>query len=249
MLIEDKFLFLSLPRCISTAFYVSSLKQGIVVKRVNDEIDKSNSKLDLYKDSGIKQLSHAHETVSELRNKFGKDYPIISVKRNKYERFYSFYKKFCKELIDNRFDIKMENHFEYFTNISPENFFNFKNIKLTDDYSELTTKFKEIHNLDFTEYNNKIQYSFNSLIYFMLKPMSHWTEYESNIKWFDFTDLSKLETWVSYELNKNFKLERVNSSEHTKLNPKMVIDTDFKDLYDKTYRNYDLDTKLNRSLL
>jgi hypothetical protein len=83
----------------------------------------------------------------------------------------------------------------------------------------------------------------------MLKPMSHWTEYESNIKWFDFTDLSKLETWVSNELNKDFKLERVNSSEHSKLNPKMVVDKNFMDLYDKTYHNYDLDTKINRSLL
>ena len=83
----------------------------------------------------------------------------------------------------------------------------------------------------------------------MLKPISHWTEYESNILWFEFTDLSKLENWVSTQIGKDFKLERVNSSEHTKLNPKMVIDANFKDLYDKTYRNYDLDTKLNRSLL
>ena len=249
MLVENKFLFLSLPRCISTAFYVSCMKQGLDVKRVNEEIDELNLKLDLNKESDIKQIAHAHETVSELRNKFGKSYQIITVRRNKYERFYSFYKKFCKELIDNRFDIKMENYFEYFTNISPENFFNFKGIKLTDDYAELTAKFKEIHNLDFSVHNNKIQYSFNSLIYFMLKPMSHWTEYDSNIKWFDFTDLSKLEMWVSNELNKDFKLERVNSSEHKKLNPKMVVDKNFMDLYDKTYHNYDLDTKINRSLL
>jgi len=249
MLVENKFLFLSLPRCISTAFYVSCMKQGVIVNRANDEIDKSNDKLNLNDVNDLRQLSHAHETVSQLREKFGKEHQIISVRRDKYERFYSFYKKFCKELIDNRFDIKMENYFEYFTNISPEIFFDLKGLSLTSDYSEITTKFKEIHNLDFSEYGNKIQYSYNSLIYFMLKPMSHWTEYESNIKWFDYTDLPSLENWVSKEINKDFRLERVNSSEHKKLKPKMVIDDDFMRLYDKTYGNYDLNTKINRSLL
>jgi hypothetical protein len=225
------------------------MKQGIIVNRANDEIDKSNDKLNLNDVNDLRQLSHAHETVSQLRGKFGKEYQIISVRRNKYERFYSFYKKFCKELIDNRFDVKMENYFEYFTNISPEIFFDLKGLSLTSDYNEVTTKFKEIHNLDFSEYNNKIQYSYNSLIYFMLKPMSHWTEYESDIKWFDYTDLPSLENWVSKEINKDFRLERVNSSEHKKLKPKMVIDDDFMRLYDKTYGNYDLNTKINRSLL
>lgn len=249
MLVENKFLFLSLPRCVSTAFYVSCLKQGISVRRVNEEIDKSNTKLDLNKDSDIRQLSHAHETVSELRTKFGDEYQIVSIKRNKYERFYSFYKKFCKELIDNRYDIEMMDYFEYFTNLNSETFFNLKDIRLTADYGEVTNKFKEIHNLDFSKFDIKIQYSFNSLIYFMLKPISHWTEYESNIMWFSYDNLIEFENWVSNTINKDFKLDRVNSSEHKKLNPKMVIDNKFIDLYDKTYRNYDLDTKINRSLL
>ncbi len=249
MLVENKFLFLSLPRCISTAFYVSCMKQGLDVKRLNSQIDKDNSKLDLTNPKDIIQLSHAHESVSELKNSFGKNYPIITVKRDKYERFYSFYKKFCKELIDNRFGIEMRDYFDYFTQIEPKIFFDYGDLKLNSDYNEITTNFKKLHNIDFSAYNNKIQYSFNSLIFFMLKPVSHWTEYDPNLVWFDMKDLKKLELWVSDITNKDFKLERVNSSNHKELNPKMVIDSEFIELYDRLYGNYDLDTKINRTLL
>jgi hypothetical protein len=249
MLVENKFLFLSLPRCISTAFYVTCLKQNIDVKRVNNHIDSFNKKLDINKPEDIIQLSHAHEKVSELKRAFGEEYPIITVKRDKYKRFYSFYKKFCKELIDNRYDIQMNDYFEYFTNMETEMFFDYKNIDINSNYDDLTTAFKIKHKLDFSKFSSKIQHSFNSLIFFMLKPMSFWTEYDPNLIWFDYDNLSSLEEWVSKEINKDFKLERVNSSEHKKLKPKMVVDDDFMRLYDKTYGNYDLNTKINRSLL
>lgn len=40
MLVENKFLFISLPRCASTSFYISCIKNELDIQHYNDFIDE-----------------------------------------------------------------------------------------------------------------------------------------------------------------------------------------------------------------
>jgi hypothetical protein len=95
MLVDNKFFYLSLPRCASTSFHYSCLVNGIDVQTYNGEWEKSNSDVDFKSVDKMKLMDyiyHGHESIVELQSKFGNEYPIISVRRQRHERFYSLYK-------------------------------------------------------------------------------------------------------------------------------------------------------------
>jgi hypothetical protein len=69
----------------------------------------------------VYDINHFHETINELTETFGREYDIISVRRNRYERFISLWKHVI-DLVNDRYpsnvtdtlrSIKLENLFFY----------------------------------------------------------------------------------------------------------------------------------------
>ncbi len=95
MLVDNKFLYLSLPRCASTAFNYSCILNNVNLQTFNGEWEKSNLTIDfnsIEKSKIMNHIYHGHESISDLQSKFGDEYPVIAVKRQKHERFFSLYK-------------------------------------------------------------------------------------------------------------------------------------------------------------
>jgi hypothetical protein len=64
----------------------------------------------------------------------------------------------------------------------------------------------------------------------------YYHNFDPSIIWFDFSELHKLEEWVSNKLNIDFKLEKINSSKKYKLNFK--LDDKFIETYNSIYDLY-----------
>ena len=95
MLIDNKFFYLSLPRCASTAFHYSCILNDVDVQTHNGEWETANADIDfksIDKSTLMNYIYHGHESIVDLQNKFGVEYPVIAVKRQRHERFYSLYK-------------------------------------------------------------------------------------------------------------------------------------------------------------
>jgi hypothetical protein len=67
--------------------------------------------------------------------------------------------------------------------------------------------------------------------------MSFLHNHNPDIIWFDIKELNKLEEWVSNELNIDFKLEKINSSQH--FETKLKLDNEFIEKYNKIYGTFD----------
>ena len=101
MLVDNKFIYLSLPRCASTAFHYSCLVNDVNVQTHNGEWELANSDIDFKsvdKKDLMNYIYHGHESLIDLQSKFGRNYPIIAVKRQRHERFYSLYKHILFDL-------------------------------------------------------------------------------------------------------------------------------------------------------
>jgi hypothetical protein len=80
----------------------------------------------------------------------------------------------------------------------------------------------------------------------LFTPVVELTNNDPKIIWFDIDNLGELENWVSKELNKDFKMEKINSSKH--INSVIEINDDFKQKYDELYKEFD-QRKINKTLL
>ena len=263
MLVDNKFFYLSLPRCASTSFHYSCLVNGIDVQTYNGEWEKSNSDVDFKSVDKMKLMDyiyHGHESIVELQSKFGNEYPIISVRRQRHERFYSLYKHIL-------FDFQrlgFVRFYEAFSKLSLNELFFFTKNDITNkkqrwniicDYLidrglleervdvSVTSKFRKSEEEYFKI--DKKGYVVN-MIDILLTPISFWTNNDPNIIWFDFEELGKLESWVSDKTEKSFQLCPVNSSKHMEC--KIVLDDNFKEKYDKIYDYYDF-PKNNKTLI
>ena len=95
MLVENKFLFVSLPRCASFSFYISCIRNGFETNHFEQSwYDKSAYLIDLSMNNEMMAdiIAHNHERLSDLITKFGNEYDIITIERNRYERFISVWK-------------------------------------------------------------------------------------------------------------------------------------------------------------
>ena len=95
------------------------------------------------------------------------------------------------------------------------------------------------------EISKEVSYIKNMLdILFM--PVVELTNNDPNIIWFDIDNLGDLENWVSKKLNKEFKMEKINSSKH--FNSVIEINDNFKQKYDNLYKEFD-QRKTTKTLL
>jgi hypothetical protein len=245
MLVDNKFLYISLPRCGSTSFHYSCIVNGIDVKNLDTKGDFDNSKIDFnsMNESDIMNfIQHAHEPLSELQNKFGYDLPIISVNRNKYDRFYSLYKHIIFDL--DRIELKELSY--KFSKFTLDELFFFH----TSDVMTKRNRYDIIKEYLFDimpelKYNESYRYVVN-IIDILLTPLSHWHTHNKNIIWFTIDEMYKLEEWVSNITNTEFKLKHINSSSFIETN--IQLDSKFMLRYDSIYERYE-SPKSNNSII
>lgn len=245
MLIDNKFIYVNLPRCGSTSFHYSCILHDLEIKNMTDDWDNINSKID-FKNIDEKNImdviGHGHEVLPLLRKKFGFQYPIIAVKRDRHETFYSLYKHVI-------FDLKRAKAleaYEYFKNMTLDELFFFKteDISSPEKRLHLINDFllkNKLTNRAVTSSKNMTLYSEEyvvNIIDILITPFSHWHNHDKDIIWFDIKDLESMEKWVSSKIGKPFYLKRVNSSQHIEC--LLKLDENFKDRYNRIYDFYDL---------
>jgi hypothetical protein len=232
MLVEDKFYFISLPRCASTSFMASCVKNNLKIKHLSDRHNIENQlkfidEIDYNKFQY--QFSHIHEPIDLLVKRFGDQYDIISVKRDKYERFISLWKHLLHEVY-----VKEDKEiYQKCLKMDVNDILFYKSSDIKDDLNIFNTveTFIERNKL------NNISRAGKNMIAILLKPHSGYHQHNSNIIWFDFNNLSKLEKWVSDRLSFEFKLLKINSSQHFDCN--LSLNDYFKKKYDSIYEIYD----------
>jgi len=232
MLVDNKFIFVSLPRSASTSFYITCLKKGIKIEHYDTIIGLNKIEVDVSDDNEYiaDNIYHAHERLTSLEKKFGNQYDVISVKRDRHERFLSLW----KHVIDETHRIGEHDIFERFTQLDVNDilFYNSENLVNIKDKINIikrivdNKKFKDIHPQIVTMVN------------ILITPVSQYHNNDPRIKWFDFKKLNELEEWVSNKLGIEFKLEQSNSSKH--FNSKLRLDETFIKKYNEIYDIYDI---------
>jgi hypothetical protein len=243
MLVDKKFIFISLPRCASTSFMITCLKNKIPLEHLNPNHDNQlNNIIDWEKMNNEEladSLVHAHEPLYKLQEKFGVNNQIISIRRNKYDRFLSLWKHIIDELHRvGKLDIadifsKLTTN-DIFDNITPNDIYNSENrYKVIDDF---LTKLEILKEESYTK----------NMLDILFTPVVELTNNDPNIIWFDINNLGELENWVSKKLNREFKMEKINSSKH--FNSVIEINDDFKEKYDNLYREFE-ERKTNKTII
>lgn len=259
MLVENKFFFISLPRSASTAFTESCILSKFDIKYVdsrfdiiyeNDKVyqyvnvwhhDNKNLDAPFYKVTNEKMeidtnlfgkkfiISNLHERLIHMFDRFGYNYPIIAIKRQKLDRFISTFQKVL-EII---YDLDDKESYEKLKKVSHQDLFCF------DRNLILEEKFEEISKIviDELKLNRKNEELLVGTLQLLFKPMSYYHNNNINIKWFDLYDedsLLEMEEWVKDITKKNFKLIKSNKTpkhiEHS-----LKITEDFKYFYDSIY--------------
>lgn len=247
MLIDNKFLYLSLPRCGSTSFHYSCMVHGLQLSSVRVEWDICNNSIDFHNIDESKILDsivHGHEPVIDLQKKFGAHLPIIAVKRQRHERFYSLYKHCISDLyrcgaydaanflknirLDELFFFKKEDLVSYETTLMCINNFLLSKNLIT----------KKIFNFRTLSLDLNVEQNIVNIFYIMLTPLSILHNHNPNIIWFDINKLSELNFWVSNQIGKSFEIKKVNSSKHIECN--LMLDDLFREKYNSVYDYYDL---------
>jgi hypothetical protein len=235
MLVDNKFLFISLPRCASTSFFITCIRNNINTKHCGDYFD-NYIKSNLDKFQSIKSndeladiLGHPHESIKMLESKFGNGYDIISVKRNKYERFISLW----KHAIDEMYRLGEIDVYKKFIELNIDDilFFSKNDVANKFDVNKLVKQFLKNNEIETT--SKKIL----NIISIVFTPYSEYHNNDSRIIWFDFNELYKLEEWVSNKLNRTFVLEKSNSSKLFDCN--IELNEYFINKYDLIYGAYD----------
>ncbi len=240
MLVENKFIYISLPRCASTSFAISCAKNRLNVKTLINEHQLEYDAIDITMDNEMiaDSFYHMHEPLDYLESKFGNNYEVVSVKRNRHQRFLSLWyhiidEEFRTGLIENYNKlIKMDEN-DIFFDITPSDV-------LRDTHQEYVTHFITKHKL--IEYGGRLA----NMLSVLFLPCSTWHQHNKKIIWFDIDKLYELEEWVSNKLNINFKLEKINSSKHFTGNLKMT--DNFINKYNSIYDRFDL-TKTIKTFL
>ena len=243
MIVDKKFIFISLPRCASTSFMITCLKNKIPIEHLNSNFDNQLIKINEWEKMNNEELSdsllHAHEPLYKLQEKFGVTNQIISIRRNNYDRFLSLW----KHIIDELYRIKKLDIADIFSKLTTNHIF--ENIKSNDIYNS-ENRYKVIDNfLTKLEISKKESYIKNMLD-ILFTPIVELTNGNPNIIWFDIDNLVELENWVSNKLNTDFRMEKINSSKH--FNSAIQINGEFKEKYDNLYKEFD-QRKINKTLI
>jgi len=228
MLVNDKFIFISLPRCASSSFMLTCVRNGLTLNHANPDHDNQYYDLSLNNDDLLETITHAHERIIELKMRFGDSYDVIAIKRDKYDRFLSVWNFAVK--ISKKYGNDV---YETMRNLTIDEILFFDpNRLLKSEIKKTTNEFLEKYG-----FTDKVDDYFKNILFIVWEPLSTWHNHDSNILWFDFNKLNELEDWVSSKIGKPFKLEISNSSRDIK--SELKIDDHFIEKYDKIYSRFD----------
>jgi hypothetical protein len=208
---------------------ITCLKKNIKLEHYNENLNDQNVDLTLDNELIADYLNHGHETTTNLINKFGNNYDIVSIKRNKYETFISLYKHVIDEIYRHG-DSKLVKTLKSFD----ENDLFLFNPDIINDSEDFSNKLSELFNTPRNSVYN--EHSLN-ILKILFSHNSHYHNNYPTIKWFDFTKLNEFEEWVSNKLSKTFKLEKINSSQH--FNCKLQNNENFRKKYDEFYYRFE----------
>ena len=246
MLIDNKFIFINLPRCASYAFHISCLRNNFDIEFYKSpklsEVDLKILK-EMDNDKLVIKLPHPHERIVFLQEKFGKDYPTIAIKRDNYETFISLYKQLIRMLtLNEEMDIaeKLQKY-----SVDDILFFN-KEMTLGSDNNRENLINEFIEKLNINSKNQKTQKFMKEFIRTLVSPKSWFHNNDPNIIWFDIDKIYELENWVSNITNTEFKLEKINES--NKIYCNLILNDTFKKKYDSIYSEYNT-FKKNKSII
>ena len=237
MLVDDKFIFISLPRCASTSFHISCIRNNIDIKFAKSSENDQHYDLSLSNGDLVNKMTHIHERTYELDLEFGNTYDIIAIKRDRHERFVSLWKFFIKE--SKLYGNDVHQIIKALT-IEDILWFNISDLDKTKIQKTIDL-FLIKHNL-----TNKVDDYFKNLLFILWQPTSFWHNNDKRIKWFDFNKLNELAEWVSNKLGKTFKLEHSNSSNDIETN--IILNDKFIKIYNNMYDIFDLQ-KNNKTLI
>jgi hypothetical protein len=233
MLVDKKFYYISLPRCASTSFHYTCLRHRIPIQTLSEDMDLQYQNINVgdFTNEELKtKYVHMHEQLTTLQKKFGENYPVIAVKRDRHETFISLW----KYIIDHvRLEYKQD-LYEKFSKLTIDDILFFKPSTLPVDYS----KIEKLAIIFFKKNNIEWKPYLLNLMITLYIPKSAWHGDNKNIIWFDFNKLNEMEEWVSSILEKPFKLENFNTSQHIKSSIK--LDNHFKSKYNSVYDIHDI---------
>lgn len=229
MLVDNKFIFLSIPRTASTSFHISCVRSNLDIKFANESYNNQYYDLSLSNVDLMESTGHPHEPIYDLTKQFGNKYNIIAIKRDRHQRFLSLWK-----FIIQRSKIYGDDIYEILKSLTINDILafdlsNLNKIEITNSIDLFLIK----HNLV-----NKVDAYFKNLLFILWQPTSMLHNNDSHIIWFDFNKLYELEEWVSNKLNIDFKLENTNTSKH--INCNLKLDNTFIERYNHYYLKYEL---------
>ncbi len=235
MLVDNKFIYINLPRCASTSFVISSYRRNITLKYYTSITESVNEMVDmsLPDEEYADKLMHPHEPIHQLEEKFGYNYEIIAVKRDRHQRYISLW----KHILDEVYRTGDLHSFEILSNLTENDIFTFTSNEISIKDSEANKKIvneKFIDKLGLSKDNHYL----STILEIALTPYSHYHNFDSRIIWFDFNELNKLEEWVSNKLELDFKLNKINSSQHFDCNLK--LNDSFIKKYNTIFDRFDL---------
>jgi hypothetical protein len=215
MLVDDKFIFLSIPRTASTSFHISCNRSGINVKDINN----------------TQTTEHKHERLNDLNIKFGNEYEIIAIKRNRYERFISLWKHII-DLSEINYSTELSDRFK---TLKLNDILFFKNLDLISNKSQYDIIYQFSKKNGVQPYFDEFM---KNILLILFRPTSFWHHNDHRIQWFDFGNFTELEEWVSIKTGKPFKMENSNGSNSVEC--ELKLNDDFIERYNSIYDYYDL---------
>ncbi len=219
MLVDNKFLFLKIPRTATVAFERSCFLAGLSINYPADNILAQRQA-----DKGIEPRRHAHQTISKLREHFGDNYPVIAIERDPLERFLSAWKYVIQFISEEHLEAS-----KALSQIGTSSFidawqseigYNFN----LQDIDKCSNFFKKL-------IKGGIPYSKNTYMIFtsvMTSPV-RWHENDPSILYFKMKENKVLEEYVREVTGKPFEFIITN---HTKtIDTKLTIDSALEDFY------------------
>jgi hypothetical protein len=205
MLIENKIIFIGVPKCASYSFRASCLIHNLKTEYVNETV---NNTMRL----GMELQYHHHDTIEALEKKFGTKYPYIAIKRDPVKRFISGWGFFIQKVVE-LFPHKRD----YFLSLDNDYVISFLKKNVTNCDLLLNKKTIEVVFDNFLiEHNVTMERDWEwRKASLKLNTMTSQFAYHKNrsfIKFFDITNMSELETYMSEMLNVDFKMVRENET-------------------------------------
>jgi len=219
MLVDNKFLFLKIPRTATVAFERSCFLAGLSIKYPSDDILAQRQA-----DKGIEPRRHAHQTISKLREYFGYDYPVIAIEREPLERFLSAWKYVIKFVSEQHPEIS-----KVLAQVSTEAFIDAWQSEI--GYSSNLQDIEKCSNFFKRLVKGGLPYNKNTYMIFtsVMTGPSRWHENDNSILYFNIKDNVALEQYVRSITGKPFEFIITN---HTKtIDTNLCIDSTLEDFY------------------